>query len=144
MNFIPDAVPSEILAPEQEALAAQTISYNSQAMPVAQTNEPTRPCHYSQSCPGFTADELSLGVPGVRQHLWQHHHNDHVRESNGRLICQWKEGTDEACSQTITDLGNLARHMTSVHLRLTVHKCPTCGAQFSRMDALRRHCKKCP
>ncbi|EPS97596.1 hypothetical protein FOMPIDRAFT_11049, partial [Fomitopsis schrenkii] len=77
------------------------------------------------------------------QHLWQHHHGELLCDSGRKFVCLWTVGSDSACSQTITDLDNLARHMSSVHLKLTAQKCATCGAEFSRMDALRRHSKKC-
>jgi len=102
------------------------------------------PCNYSGgTCAGLTEDELSRGVPGVRQHLWQHHRNHFAHDRHGKNICQWRTGTREVCAMAISDLDNLARHMASVHLKLTTQKCPRCGSQFSRMDALLRHCKRC-
>ncbi|EPS94239.1 hypothetical protein FOMPIDRAFT_1134756, partial [Fomitopsis schrenkii] len=83
------------------------------------------------------------GVPGVRQHLWQYHQSHLVRDAHGKYVCQWLTSTGHACAMTISDLDNLARHMASVHLKLTAQKCPTCGSHFSRTDALLRHCRKC-
>ena len=117
--------------------------------PQAQSNPPSLttnsiPCrHIGGVCSGFTEEDISRGVPGVRQHLWQFHRNNLLRDAHGKYVCQWLTSTGHTCAMAISDLDNLARHMASVHLKLTVQKCPTCGSQFSRADALLRHCRKC-
>ena len=102
------------------------------------------PCrHLGGACSGLTEEDISRGVPGVRQHLWQHHRTHLLRDVHGKYVCQWLTNTGHTCAMAISDLDNLARHIGSVHLKLTAQKCPTCGSQFSRTDALLRHCRKC-
>ena len=111
---------------------------------LATSSVPVTPCrHQGGICSGLTGEDISRGVPGVRQHLWQYHRNHLARDIQGKYVCQWLTSTSHVCGMAIADLDNLARHMASVHLKLTAQKCPTCGSQFSRTDALLRHCRKC-
>ncbi|KZT64297.1 hypothetical protein DAEQUDRAFT_41481 [Daedalea quercina L-15889] len=112
--------------------------------PLATPPGPATPCSYaSGACAGLTDDELSRGVPGVRQHLWLHHRNHCLRDQQGKYRCQWQTRTREFCSKAISDFDNLARHIASVHLKLTTQKCQKCGGEFARTDALLRHSRHC-
>ncbi|KAH9829082.1 uncharacterized protein C8Q71DRAFT_791632 [Rhodofomes roseus] len=130
---------------QRTASLPQPVSSTSTASRIASTSYATTPCCYSEGeCASLTEDDLSRGVPGVRQHLWKYHQRHFVRDRHGKYLCQWRTGPGrEVCAMAISDLDNLARHMASVHLRLTTQKCPRCGSQFSRTDALLRHCKRC-
>lgn len=100
-------------------------------------------CHYlGGECVGLMEEDISRGVPGIRQHLWQYHRTHFLFDSHGKYVCRWHSGT-MACHMGISDLDNLARHIASVHLKLTVQRCSRCNSQFSRQDALLRHYKKC-
>ncbi|KAI0733027.1 hypothetical protein C8Q72DRAFT_894875, partial [Fomitopsis betulina] len=100
-------------------------------------------CHYSGGeCVGLMEEDMLRGVPGIRQHLWQYHRAHLLFDNHGKYVCRWRAGTT-ACCMGISDLDNLARHIASVHLKLTVQQCSRCKSRFSRMDALLRHYKKC-
>ena len=136
---------SDILATEPPSLStmhAQNGAEASSGAPSTGTYA-NRSCHYlGGKCFGLTEEDTSRGVPGVRQHLWHYHRNHFIYNSQGKYVCRWHTGP-EPCYMPISDLDNLARHIASVHLQLTAQRCLKCKSQFSRMDALLRHCKKC-
>ncbi|KZT64046.1 hypothetical protein DAEQUDRAFT_815262 [Daedalea quercina L-15889] len=94
-----------------------------------------------------------VSVRGIRKHLEESHPDElNVVTSDGKVLCPWiiehgAEGQAKPCFKPIAKPG-LARHIATVHEKITQTVCGFCGNKLSRGDAKLRHlvrdCKSIP
>lgn len=94
-------------------------------------------CRWSGSPCGMALQDLSPG--GITRHLKEHHFDDvvnpwHDRKRGG---CEWSAVGQPCCIELY--YGGFGKHVASVHLKSISCKCPACGRECCRVDALRRH-----
>lgn len=100
-------------------------------------------CFFGGPCHRLTEPMLQRKVYAVQRHLEEHH--GLIAQLSGSAVgcsfrCDWNDaGSGSRCSKEVCSIFQLAKHISTVHLKLFQVFCGGCGIHFSRQDSLDRH-----
>ncbi|OSX66134.1 hypothetical protein POSPLADRAFT_1131161 [Postia placenta MAD-698-R-SB12] len=94
-------------------------------------------CRWSDFPCGMIVWDLS--PTGITRHLKEQHFDDIVNiwQDRKRGDCRWSTSGQPCRSELY--YGGFGKHVASVHLKSVSCKCPACGRECCRLDALKRH-----